>query len=351
MPTDTKPVQYFSSTLADTNVAENENGTGTVTGLKVFRVGSHRDSKGKKRSYEAADLDKMVDKFNELRDAGILPHVPVRADHSSSVLNIVGYFAGLRREGDFLVADVEFTEPSALEKFKRGTFRGRSLEVGKYQDGADKIHENVVQGLAFVDLPAVERLYRKEFPEEGTTVTEENQTPEPQTFRLRGVATTDYAAVQTYIDETEKNQGQPPERHNFRVAGAEVNDPAAVQQHIDGLETFRKDVRENARVEFVKQLAKDSKIAATQIDTLTEHAKGLDDEQYKTFCASYEKAPANSMFNKTGDGDGANNDDKSKEHTEKDDLEEMIAEFRRMDWSDKQIEESTAYKRLQAIKS
>src|SRR4029077_15946707 len=79
-----------------------------VRGLKVFRVGSFRDSRGRRNEWTAARLQRAVDNFNTLRRSRILPDVPVRLDHTTSIQNVVGYFHELDFDGTFLRADILF---------------------------------------------------------------------------------------------------------------------------------------------------------------------------------------------------------------------------------------------------
>lgn len=325
-----------------------------VRDLKVFRTGSFRDGRGRPHSFDAADLDKMVENFQELRSNGAFPNVPVRADHSQSVNSIVGYFEGLRREDDFLLADVDFTEPEALKKFERKTYRGRSLEVAPYRTNDERLFQPCVLGLAFVDLPAVEGLYSRErmAPEPITrsnSVSEEKN--EPMTFRIKGVETSDASSIQAHIDELEARPA-PTDPVTFRLGGVETQDADEVQNYIKVLETFRENVAETARTEFVKNLAEDGKIAATQIEPMTAFAKDLDDDGFKKFQMSYEGAPSGALFGEHGqNGEGKPKPPNSDAATEKEILEATVAQFRFAGWDDEKVSQTAAAKRLAALAS
>lgn len=131
----------------------------SVTGLRIFRAGTFADSTGKRSRYTRADLDKMVENFDKLTTGGIFPHVPVREDHTRSIASVIGYFTALRRDGNFLVADIEFTEPPAVQKYANKTYRARSAEVGDYIDNDGTSYNPCILGVAFCDIPAVEGLY------------------------------------------------------------------------------------------------------------------------------------------------------------------------------------------------
>lgn len=134
-------------------------GTHLIKGMRIFRAGSFANSLGERSDWTTADLDEMVKNFEDLRSRGILPNVPVRADHSRSVNNVVGYFTSLYREDDYLLADVELTEPDAVGKYERGTYRSRSAEIGVYVSNDEQVYWPVVMGVAFCDIPAVEGLH------------------------------------------------------------------------------------------------------------------------------------------------------------------------------------------------
>lgn len=140
-------------------------GTG-VQGLRIFKTGKLKDSKGREREWSREDLSDMVANFTLLRDSNILPNVPVRENHSRDVRQIGGYFAALRvsttpddKGKYFLEADIEFTEPEMQSRYDRGTYRNRSIEIGAYETNTGEVYFPVVLGLAFCDIPAVEGLY------------------------------------------------------------------------------------------------------------------------------------------------------------------------------------------------
>lgn len=130
-----------------------------VVGMKIFRVGSFKNSAGESTKWTAADLRQMVENFHALRSNGIFPNIPVRENHGRDVREVVGYFTDLRVDGKFLVADLDLTEPTAAERYTRGTYRARSLEVGSYETNNGEVYYPTVMGLAFCDIPAVEGLY------------------------------------------------------------------------------------------------------------------------------------------------------------------------------------------------
>lgn len=279
------------------DISETERGTWEVKGLKVFKAATFKDSLGRQKKWTGDDLDTIAANFTKLRADGLLVDIPVRADHSISVDNVKGYFTNLYRKGDFLEADVEFTEPDGAEKYRRGTYRSRSIEIGAYETNGEEPESfyPVALGLAFVDIGAVEGLYRTHNSKE------ESPVPEAATFRIRGVETTNTDQVQSHIDELEKPRED--KKHSFRVAGADESDFAKVQSHIESLETFKAEQLDAGRDAFVDKLATDKKVAQPQVDGLKTFAKTLTSEQYDAWKTQMEAAPA--LFGKVaGDGNG-----------------------------------------------
>lgn len=139
-----------------------ENGNNILENLRVFKVGTFTDMFGFEHTWDDLHLDQMVQHFHFLKDADYFPHVPIRAGHTMSIKDVIGYYEDIYRDPDdpqFLSATVEFTEPDAWEKWERGTWRSRSIEIGMYETNDGRSFWPVVMGLAFVDIPAVEGLH------------------------------------------------------------------------------------------------------------------------------------------------------------------------------------------------
>jgi ATP-dependent Clp endopeptidase proteolytic subunit ClpP len=105
------------------------------------------------------------------------------------------------------------------------------------------------------------------------------------------------------------NDPAPPKTENkgsfgVLINGAMVTDPAAVQTYINSLETAAKESRDENRKEFVRALAGTNRIAASQIESLSEFALDLSDKQYESWVASWDAAPSLSLL---GDHAGTGN--------------------------------------------
>ena len=297
------------------------NGNMLVKGLKVFRAGTFKDSMGIQRTWEVSHLEQMVFHFNLLKDQRLFENVPVREDHSWGVRGVVGYFQDVRREDNFLVADIEFTEPGAYDKYLRGTYRARSLEVNAYETNDEAMYWPCVMGVAFVDIGAVEGLHSaressdkglahfsqvmqdddKEPPVAETetqapaptapvTTPEPAQQPAPETTapaQEQEEENKDIPAPEaTPAPAAPATQGAAAHSHgafSFSINGQTTTDYSAVQAHIKALKGSQAEARDLNRKNFVTSLANKKVIAATQVDDLTEFALSLDENQYAAF--------------------------------------------------------------------
>jgi hypothetical protein len=303
-------------------------GSVLIQGFPIFRAGTFRDSWDDQMTWTPDHMRQIVDNFNMLKGGGLFPDVPVRRDHSFSIDKVIGYFENLSvGAGDMLLCDYAVTEPDAVEKIARGTFRSRSFEVGMYETNDGAMYFPVAFGFAFVDIPAVEGLHSKDdaqvrhfslatTPKETALSTQTNVDDRGATPPSNPATTTVTIPNNSVITLGTPNASGPAAAApaapaTFRVNGAETNDFAAVQAHIDGLETevkasrqFAKDTKETNRKAFVTGLASANKIAAPQVEALTELAVGMTDEQFAKFQASYEAAPVLSVLSQHGGSTG-----------------------------------------------
>ena len=233
-----------------------------VRGLKVFRVGNFPNSRGVRSEWTAERLQRAATNFNKLRSQRIFPDVPVRLDHTQSVRDLVGYFHELRFDGQYLVADILFTRRNAYDEYNSGHLRNVSLEIGQYVTNDEVVYDDVVQGLAFVDIPAVEGLHQRPTGEDMGTenkgeAQETAESPEPEPTVPPPTPTpapTPPTEPQAVPQPEPVGAHRRSEVHTFRVNGAEVTDPAAVQTHIEALEKFRSDTNTSLRNSFVDDL-------------------------------------------------------------------------------------------------
>ena len=144
----------------------------------------------------------------------------------------------------------------------------------------------------------------------------------------------------------------------FMVNGAQVGDFAVVQAHITSLETFRQETIEGARKEFVQQLARDNKIAASNesLSATETFALSLTPEQFAAWKATMEAAPASGLFNQygttQGDQQAPQNGSTTNEVTARiATLEEIVQSHRDAGLDEETIQQKASYKELQQLKS
>lgn len=358
------PARFSLGLMDPTDLATEGN---LVRGLKVFRAGTFKDSRGREGTWTREMLATMVSNFETLRSNGILPNVPVREDHTETMKDVVGWFHALYLDPtnpDMLLADVEFTEPDKLAKYQRGTYRSRSIEISAYQDNEGNEYAPVVIGLAFVDLPAVEGLFRlsntdtpppakdDQSSSGGAGASHTKEKPKMAKFKLNGTETEDEAQVQAHIAALEafRTQAQQVVDYKFKINGVETNDFTAVQAHCLTLETFRSETIESGRASFVDQLATDGKIGNPMKESFKAMVATMNDAQFDAFKASYELAPKLPIFGQHAGGSNAGaNADPAQAEIET--LEEIVANHKRSGMSEEAVKNTKSFKRLQAIKA
>ena len=350
-------------------------GGAVVTGKRVFRVGQFRDSRGRQVEVSPDDLAAMVANFYALK-ATHLPNVPIRRDHSETVTNVMGYYTDLSTDGTYLYADFEITEPEDIAKYERGTYRSVSIEIGSYTTNDGQKYEPVVLGLAFVDLPAVEGLFtlHQEDIDTMSEITQEDldaavayalacgyaqalADAEPSDEQVQFALACGYAQadVDVRAEFAANDTERPP--FKFTLAGGDITtDYSAVQAELAELKIARvaqAEQKQLFRSAFVDDLVRDNKIPAPMATQLKALAATLTDEQYAAFAATYEQAPALSMFANHGDSGGgstgatvgatpgANSTAVEIAH-----LEKVVAFQREGGISDASLEQLPSYKRL-----
>ena len=144
----------------------------TLRGVPVFRSGTFRDSMGFQHTWDELHIKQMVDNYSSLSQRGIVPDVPVRRGHGAlfgdPIDGVIGYHVGLRSEQraskvdgkvyEYLLADYDILDPSAITKIKSGLWRNLSSEIGTYVTNDEAEYFPVYMGVAYVDFPAVEGL-------------------------------------------------------------------------------------------------------------------------------------------------------------------------------------------------
>jgi len=354
--------------------------------VKVFKIGTFTDSYGRTKEWTGEDLDTAASNFKELRDLNILPNVPVRKDHSTSIKDVVAYFTDVRRDGNFLLADWEWVSEEAKHAWDRKQLRNRSIEIGKYTTNSGEEFNPTVVGLAFVDLPAVEGLYR--IAEHGENMTTENQTPEEiaaeeaateaaaaEALRLAEEAaakvqadadTAAKAELEAAADEAQRLANEAAtaagrelvgahrshQPFAFRINDSDVSDHARVQNHIVELETFRTETIQGARTGFVDGLVESNIVTAPQAEQFRALVGTMNPEQFEQFRGGFDDAQPNNLFGKHDLGDGGLPPTEVDAQTDRISvLESIVANHRYRGASTEDIEKTGSFQELQTLKN
>lgn len=281
-----------------------------IEDVPVFRSGTFRDSMGFEHTWESMHMDQMVSHFDLLKNRGIFADVPIRKGHGAlfgdPIDGVIGWHSSLRvekrsnpvdgKEYDYLLANYEILDPDAINKISSGLWRNLSAEVGPFLSNDNAEFWPVYQGVAYVDIPAVEGL--KQFSKNPGVGTK---------FSIFMLGNEKEAPVGTENDNGQQGTTPPPAqmpqfdaaqfaRANFQftIGGRQTQDFAAVQAHITGLETAQAEVKNSNRSAFIKGLADGAapKILASQIEGIELYAMKLDDESWSAFEKSWGTAPS-----------------------------------------------------------
>lgn len=290
-----------------------------VEDMAVFRSGHFYDSMGFEHTWEEIHIDQMVANFSLLRNRGIFADVPVRNGHPGFLENrlqgLIGYHTSdLRSESRknpvdgvdylYLIATFEVLDPTAIEKIASGLWRHVSSEVGGWVSNNSTEFWPVYQGVAYVDIPAVEGLSsfnthngvgasfsvlseNKEAPVAGEA------TPGNQGQAAAGSGSTGSNQPSANSPAASFQTTDPAafarSQFAFTIGGRQTQDFSSVQTHITTLETAMSEQREQHRKDFIKGLAEGAapKIMATQIPQIEGYALGMTDDSWKLFQESW----------------------------------------------------------------
>lgn len=315
--------QSFAPVDVGTEMFKKDNGVLVVKRKPVFRSGTFRDSMGIQSTWEPLHIDMMMNHFKMLRDRNILKDVPVRDGHPGWIMSgqegngkVIGWHTDLGSEEleiaqgkfTFLLADYEITDEEGKAKEQSGTYRNRSSEIGEYHTNDEAMFWPVYMGVAMVDFSAVEGLNFSKF-----SSTSELKTPEGRVFHVfmdekeapavsgaqalpTGQATPAAAPAVPAVPAVPAGQQHaapaPAPSFQFTLNGVGSTDFAAVQTHINNLEQFRTETESAAVENFVSQLVSDNKLLASQKDKTIAWAKTQSTEQFAAWKAIQEDVPA-----------------------------------------------------------
>lgn len=357
-----------------------------VEELPVFRSGTFRDSMGFQHTYETIHIDQMLAHFNLLKDRGIFADVPVRAGHPSflgadPIHSLMGYHNSLRveqrtnpvdgKEYTYLLATFEITDPVSAEKVSSGLWRNVSAEVGPFLSNDEAEFWPVYQGVAYVDIPAVEGL--KGFSKHNGVGTQFSLMLDHYEEAPVGETTATTTPPSTGPNSPAPQTAQDTAYHSraqfvFSIAGKQTTDFAAVQAHITSLEAQNATLSQAAtetklanRRAFIKGLAEGQtpKILASQIPNVEGYALNMDDASWTAFQQAYENAPALSAVSnhsQTADGSAVNASGTSPVGSqptgdaELDTAVEVIKQFKMQGMKPDKIRETPSFAKVKAKK-
>lgn len=295
----------------------------------VFRSGEFADSMGREHLWEDMHIQTMASNFNLLKESNVFSDVPIRVDHpgfmGGAVMgSVIGYHENLVTEKmvspadgveyTYLLADLHIIKAEAQQDILNGLFRNRSAEIGPYYSNNKAEYWPTYQGVAYVDIPAVEGLkqYSKgpgtskdtfsilmEEKMTGTTVDPNKITPAvqpsaaPFSFSLPGVSggiatTTDFSKVQELLNT------------QFGKINELTTELASRDTRIATLEAFEKETREEGRVAFAKGLIAEGKLLASDEEATIEFCKELTPEAFESYSKLMGNAPVNPVLGNYG---------------------------------------------------
>lgn len=297
---------FYVSRYMPSRYFKRDNGNMVFEGVPVFRSGVFRDSMGEQNTWEDLHMRQMVENYDYLQSSGQFANVPVRDGHPGWILHglpgngrVVGWHTGVAikkmkspvdgEEYTYFLADYEITEPDAVGKIERGTWRNRSAEILRYLSNNESEYWPVYGGFAFVDIPAVEGLNFSQQVSPGikyVMLDEETVVTQPQQGQpISGTAQLLHGSRPLPGGQGNGSSENTP--HVFNVNGQAVTDYAAVQQHISMLEQFRNETRSASRNDFIDALAHANVIAATGVDDFKTLAASMNDEQWELWRKGY----------------------------------------------------------------
>lgn len=359
----------------------NDNDILVLLGQPVFRSGEFADSMGREHLWEDIHIQTMASNFNLLKETNTFADVPIRVDHpgfmGGAVMgSVIGYHENVVTEKrvspvdgveyTYLLADLHIIKAEAQQDILNGLFRNRSAEIGPYVSNNKAEYWPTYQGVAYVDIPAVEGLkqYSKgpttpdtfsilmEEKMTGSTVDPSKIAPAAQpsatpfAFSLPGVSggnaiTTDFSKVQELLNT------------QFGKINELTADIAQRDTRIATLEAFEKETRDEARISFAKGLVASNKVLASDEDETIEFCKGLTPEAFASYAKLMGNAPENPVLGNYGSPNpqySAPGATQRTEANEKDDrmaiLRGQVEMHQRAGKTQEQIKQFKSYKEL-----
>ena len=138
---------------------------GLADWFAIFRAGTHTDSQGRTSTFDAGDLDRIVERYAPGEASCVITHDALYSPFG------YGQIAEIRREGDVLQArcDAETVEPQFAELVAAGRLANRSVQLVPEESGYRLGHvaflgaePPAVSGLAPIEMHAAARTFAAE---------------------------------------------------------------------------------------------------------------------------------------------------------------------------------------------
>lgn len=295
--------------------------------VPVFRSGEFADSLGDVKVWGDLDIQQMANNFSMLAEAGILEKVPVRCDHfsifSGGLAGQIGYHENVRAETHtspvdgaeytYLMADMVILRPDAIDSILSGLWSNRSAEIGPYRtnysNGEARMFEPVLLGTAFVDIPAVEGLTFAKKEATASAGASPTIILEESMGATGKIPATNAAKSENEGGTTQHSAASRPS-FEFRIGDDTTSDFAAVQRYIDSqasrlesqdaelksLREFQSQALTKERTDFVTGLKGRSIITAPQAEKFSKLVLTMDAEAFETFKSAYADADLHPML-------------------------------------------------------
>jgi hypothetical protein len=382
------PVHAFQMGQAvHTDWEETEDGNILVRNFRVFKAGTFKDSMGEQRTWEREHLESMVFNYGLLKSSGRLTDIPVRDGHLSlfgSGGTVIGWHQEIKHSDGFIDVDFILTDEDGKQKWRNGTFRARSSEVGYYETNDEALYYPVYLGFAFVDIGAVEGLYEaaKQDPDKFTILVNDKENdvpPKKQTNHGGSAATPPGESNANTPDEGSQQQQQappptsgqqggdsgeeqqggeqqqtpqqhsaPPQPFQFRVNGQPTNDFNAVQVHITAMEESLRDIESAARHDFVNELVRTNRLPAPQLEDAKTFVDGLTADQFEAYKKQFGETEVLPLLAQHGNGVTNPDGQQTQEASQVEIDLETVQHHRRSNLSVEKIRKTQAFQRLEA---
>lgn len=98
--------------------------------IEIFKTGSHHDSGGRERVFDAKLLDKISEQYNLMVELDRNTESPIVKGHPNYDSPAVGWIGKLYRRGEKLLGKAKFVSNDIIDEIKSGMFKNVSVSLG-----------------------------------------------------------------------------------------------------------------------------------------------------------------------------------------------------------------------------